>query len=149
MKKLLVVASMGGHWIQLLRIAEPLSNDFEIVYVSTHEKCSGMVSGKFYRVPDFNRQNVWRVIPAFFKSLRIMLKERPKVIVSTGAAPGLMLIIVARLFFRKTIWIDSVANVQRLSSCGKMACFFAHKVYSQWPNLANEKVHYAGNIFGD
>ena len=36
MKKILAVASIGGHWVQLLRIARPLEERYEVVYMSTH-----------------------------------------------------------------------------------------------------------------
>ena len=33
MKKILAVASIGGHWVQLLRIAKPLEEHYEVVYI--------------------------------------------------------------------------------------------------------------------
>ena len=42
-KKILAVASIGGHWVQLLRIARPLEKRYEVVYMSTHPKCKSMV----------------------------------------------------------------------------------------------------------
>jgi UDP-N-acetylglucosamine transferase subunit ALG13 len=47
-KKVIGVASIGGHWIQLQRIARPLEEYYEMVYVSTHPKCAAMVEGKNY-----------------------------------------------------------------------------------------------------
>lgn len=32
-KKILAVASIGGHWVQLLRIARPLEKRYEVVYM--------------------------------------------------------------------------------------------------------------------
>ena len=43
MKKVLAVASIGGHWVQLLRIASSLEATHEVAYMSTHEKCATMV----------------------------------------------------------------------------------------------------------
>jgi len=37
------------------------------------------------------------------------------VIVSTGAAPGYFAIVLGRLFGARTIWIDSMANIENLS----------------------------------
>lgn len=149
-KKILAVASIGGHWIQLLRIAKPLEEHYEVVYMSTHTKCQTMVEKNiFYTMMDFSRWDAWKMIPAIFKILAVVIKEHPKAIITTGAAPGLLTIIAGRLCGVKTIWIDSVANVQTLSGCGKLARKFAHIVYTQWPSLADNRVRYAGNIFGD
>ena len=144
MKKILAVASIGGHWVQLLRIARPLEERYEVVYMSTHPKCKSMVGTcRFHTMMDFSRWNAWKMLPASFNILGILLKERPTAIVTTGAA------ILGRMTRTKTIWIDSVANVQTMSACGKLARKFATHVYTQWPGLASAQVHYAGNIFGD
>lgn len=149
-KKILAVASIGGHWVQLLRIAKPLEARYELVYMSTHEKCKTMIGDKrFHRLPDFNRSNAWKMLLAVFKVIAVLLKERPSAIVTTGAAPGLLTIIVGRLLFRNTIWIDSVANVKTMSACGRVARYLAKHVYTQWPDLADDRVDYVGNIFGD
>lgn len=149
-KKILAVASIGGHWVQLLRIVKPLEARYELVYMSTHEKCKTMIGDKrFHRLPDFNRSNAWKMLLAVFKVIAVLLKERPSAIVTTGAAPGLLTIIVGRLLFRNTIWIDSVANVKTMSACGRVARYLAKHVYTQWPDLADDRVDYVGNIFGD
>lgn len=149
-KRVLVVASIGGHWIQLLRIAKTLEAYYDVAYMSTHKKCKTMVGEKrFYRLMDFNRRNAWKMAIAVFISLWTLIKERPSAVITTGAAPGLLVIIIARIFFIKTIWIDSIANVKTLSGCGHLARYFAKYVYTQWPNLAEHHVDYVGNIFGD
>lgn len=150
MKRILAVASIGGHWVQLLRIARPLEKHYEVVYMSTHPKCKSMVgSCRFHTMTDFSRWNAWKMIPASFRILNILIKEHPATIISTGAAPGLLTIILGRLIGIKSIWVDSVANVHTMSACGKLAQKFANHVYTQWPELTTTKVHYAGNIFGD
>lgn len=149
-KKILAVASIGGHWVQLLRIAKPLEEKYDVVYMSTHDKCRSMIgNNRFHRLSDFNRNNAWKMFMAFFQVLFILLRERPSAIITTGAAPGMLTIVVGKILFRKTIWIDSVANVKTLSACGRFARILARYVYTQWPDLADDRVEYVGNIFGD
>lgn len=149
-KKIIAVASLGGHWIQLLRVAKPLELWYDVVYMSTHEKCRTMVEGKrFYSILDFNRRNPWKMFAAIFKCIYVLLIVRPSAVVTTGAAPGLLTLLLAKLFFVNTIWIDSVANVKTLSACGHLARYFARHVYTQWSDLADDNVEYVGNIFGD
>ena len=79
MKKVLAVASIGGHWIQLLRIARPMEGHYEMVYVSTHPKCATMVEGqKFCQTTDFSRSNAWKLIPAFFRQEGLQLYSSPE-----------------------------------------------------------------------
>jgi UDP-N-acetylglucosamine:LPS N-acetylglucosamine transferase len=68
------------------------------------------------------------------------------VIVTTGAAPGLFGIFIGKVLGVKTIWIDSIANVEKLSLSGKIASRMADRVYTQWEHLATPKIIYAGNI---
>ena len=68
-KKIFAAASLGGHWKQLLRITQSLEGRYEVVYASTHPKCAEMIgAGHFYQMPDFSRQDAWRIIPSFFLS---------------------------------------------------------------------------------
>lgn len=148
-RKVIAVASIGGHWIQLLRIAKPLEKHYDVIYISTHNKCATMVEGrKFHRIIDFSRWDAWKIIPASIKAISIVLRERPKAVISTGAAPGLIMLFAAKLCGVKTIWIDSVANAEHPSACGRVAVKFANQCYTQWPYEADEMFKYAGNIFG-
>ena len=145
----MAVASIGGHWIQLLRIARPMEGHYEMVYISTHPKCAIMVEGqKYCLTTDFSRSDAWKLVSAFLKAIKTIRKEKPDAIITTGAAPGLVYLLAGKLFGRKTIWIDSIANVNRLSLSGRIAALFVSRVYTQWQHLATAKIHYSGDIFG-
>lgn len=146
--KILAIASIGGHWKQLLRILPPTLESLDKVYVTTHPKCESMVSNnKFYTVSDFSRWDAYKIIVVFVQVLRILHRESPDIVITTGAAPGLVMLAIAKCFGIKTFWIDSVANVESLSLSGKIASRIATRTYTQWPNLENNKILFAGNIF--
>lgn len=148
-KKILSVSSIGGHWIQLLRISKPLEKQFCVTYMCTHDKCATMVKGhEFYKIQDFSRWDAYKIIPTFFRAIKILQIVKPDVVITTGAAPGLVCLLAAKVLGIKSIWIDSVANVEHLSGSGKIACKIADLTYTQWPNLATKDIIYAGNIFG-
>jgi UDP-N-acetylglucosamine:LPS N-acetylglucosamine transferase len=144
--KVLAIASIGGHWIQLLRL-KPAFNNVNLEFVSTNECCATMVpEHTFYAVPDSNRSNKLDLLKSFWNISKLLVKTRPDAIITTGAAPGLMGIIAGKLLGIKTIWIDSIANIDELSMSGKIAMRFADRVYTQWPHLANSKVLYNGSV---
>lgn len=148
-KKIFAVASIGGHWVQLLRITQQMEKDYEMVYLCTHPKCQTMVEGqKFYLIEDYSRWNAWKMVPSFFHLLGIVRKEKPEAIITTGAAPGLMCLLVGKMLGKKTIWVDSIANAQHLSASGRIASKFVSRVYTQWKDLATPRVIFAGNILG-
>ncbi|MCL4640021.1 MAG: oligosaccharide biosynthesis protein Alg14 [Pseudosphingobacterium sp.] len=145
-KKVLAIASVGGHWIELLRLMQ-LFNEFDTTFVSTNQSCKEMVLGNnFYYVTDFNRWNKMKMVNTIFQMLRIIIKERPNIVVSTGAAPGLIGLLLGKIFGAKTVWIDSIANVEELSMSGRIASKFVNYTYVQWPDLAGGKLLYKGNV---
>ena len=73
--------------------------------------------------------------------------KRPNVIISTGAAPGLIAILLGRLMFVRTLWIDSIANGDELSMSGRIARRLAHQTLSQWQTVAKaSRVGYWGQL---
>lgn len=144
--KILAIASTGGHWIQLLRL-KPAFQDNDVVFASTKPNFASTVKGyAFHSVPDASRWNKFQLILSFFKVWKLISKTKPDVIITTGAAPGLMAVIIGKIRNIKTVWIDSIANAEELSMSGRLATYFSDKVYTQWLHLANDRVVFSGNI---
>ena len=144
--KILAVASAGGHWIQLLRVRKAFE-DFEVIYVSTHKTIHlENEKDKYYSVTDASRWNKVKLIQMAFQVKRIIDKEKPDYIISTGAAPGLAAIIWGRMRGSKTIWIDSIANIERISLSGRLIKPFADLHITQWPQLAKGRTIYKGTV---
>ena len=134
--KILAVASSGGHWIQLLRLKSALQGH-ETVYVTVDPRSAASVPGcRVHLVPDSNQYSKLRVLQGLLAMFWIMLRERPDVIISTGAAPGLLAVVLGKLMGARTLWLDSIANADRLSLSGKLAGRYANLWLTQWPHLA-------------
>ncbi len=148
--KVLAVASLGGHWMQLLRLCGELCHDHDIAYVTTNAGAASMLpaGATLHTVTDFSRWDAWRLPAVAWRMWRIIGREHPQAILTTGAAPGLIAVAVGRLRGVRTIWVDSIANAATLSGSGKMAARIAHRVFTQWPDLAHGNVEYHGNTFG-
>lgn len=147
-KKILAVASSGGHWMQLLRVTKSLENKFEVCYVSTLSDRETSVEGRsFQLINDFSRTDAVKIVTVFIQAIRIVRNEKPDVVITTGAAPGLVMVFVGWLFRKKTIWIDSLANVEHLSLSGRIASLFVSRIYTQWKGLQNgSKIVFAGSV---
>jgi UDP-N-acetylglucosamine:LPS N-acetylglucosamine transferase len=101
---------------------------------------------KYYAVPDANRTEKIDLIKSCLSIAWVILYTRPRIIITTGAAPGLLGIFVGRLLGIKTIWLDSIANVEKLSLSGNIALKVADRVYTQWEHLSTPNIVFAGNI---
>ena len=126
----------------------PAFTSYELVFVTVLKSYRSQVpKNKFYLINDANRWNKLRLIQVVLKLVWILGKERPDVVVSTGAAPGYFALRLGRLFGAKTIWIDSITNIERLSMSGSLVGRYADLWLTQWPHLAkSEGPHYGGAV---
>lgn len=145
--KVLLVASGGGHWVQLMRVSSAFAEQ-DCVYVTTVKGCEKEVGGAaLYRVKDANRWERFGLLKLACRMLLIVLRERPDIVVSTGAAPGYFALRFGKLLGAKTTWLDSVANVEKLSLSGQLAGAYADMWLTQWPHLAGpDGPYYEGAV---
>ncbi len=136
-KRILAVSSGGGHWVELRRL-KPVFDQYETAYITTNADSGVDVpDNRLYVVTNFTRRNYFRVIFLVPELVVILLKEKPDVIISTGAAPGLVCLALAKMLTRaRTIWIDSIAARDCLSTSGREARRFADVWLTQWPDLS-------------
>jgi UDP-N-acetylglucosamine:LPS N-acetylglucosamine transferase len=145
-KRILAVASSGGHWVQLRRL-RPAFDGHDVAYLTTDAGHRGEVAGmRFHTVADANRSDKVALLRSALKIGWVLLRERPHVVVSTGAAPGYLALRAGKLLGARTVWIDSVANVEELSLSGRMSSGVADLCLTQWPHLADGDVGYAGAV---
>jgi len=131
--------------VELLRL-QPAFEGHELMYMSTHESFASSFKGyPYYTVPDFSQWNTYKMPSVALKMYRIFSQIKPDVIFTTGAAPGVLALLVGKLFGAKTIWVESLCHAEKVSISGKMCAAFADRVYTQWPHLATSKIVYAGN----
>jgi len=146
-KKIMLVASSGGHWVQLNRLL-PALEDSEKVFVTTEPKYRSIVNTNlFLLVPEANRWNKLRLVWLAVIMLKHVMIVRPDVVISTGAAPGFFAVFFGKKLGAKTIWLDSIANVDQLSMSGRMARKYSDLWLTQWEHLAlPDGPKYAGAV---
>ena len=109
MKKICFAASSGGHLEQILML-KPLMDKYESFMVTEHTAYrTDMEEEKMYHLLQVNMKEI--LFPAkmlfnSFCSLYIIFKERPDVVISTGALAVIPLCLLAKLFRRKLIFIE-------------------------------------------
>lgn len=146
-KRVLAIASGGGHWVQLLRL-RPAFEAHHVAYVTVRESYRSDVAGaRFYVVNDATRWDKPGLVRMALRLVWILLRERPHVIISTGAAPGYFAIRFGRLLGARTAWVDSIANVEEISMTGRIVGRFTDLWLTQWPHLARpEGPSYEGEV---
>jgi UDP-N-acetylglucosamine:LPS N-acetylglucosamine transferase len=132
--RVLAIASAGGHWIQLLRLRPALA-DCDVTWVTTSAELATGVDGNVRIVMDASAKHPLKLLRSFAQLVWVLLRTRPRYVISTGAAPGALAIVLGRLMFARTLWLDSIANVDELSRSGRMVRRFATHWLTQWEHL--------------
>lgn len=146
-KKVMAVASAGGHFVQLLRMSPAFANH-QTHWVSTNRGLAAKVPfGTFAAVRDASMWDKPGLLVMALQMAWQVLRYRPDVVITTGAAPGFFAIVFGRLLRIRTIWIDSVANAEELSLAGRKVARWTDHWLTQWPELARENgPHYIGSV---
>jgi hypothetical protein len=131
----------------LLRLRPALAAE-EVVYVTVDRGYrSDVGAAPFHVVTDATRWQRWRLILLAIQVAWIMLRERPDTVITTGAAPGYFGVRIGRLLGARTIWLDSMANVDELSLSGRRAGAFVDLWLTQWAHLAGpDGPHFGGAV---
>lgn len=136
-KHILAVASGGGHWAQLLRL-RPAFFGHKVTYMTTNYASRNTIHDRVYIVTDANRWERFKLLRMFLEVAYVVLRTRPNVVITTGAAPGLAAIIVGKLLGARTIWLDSIANVEEVSKSGQLAKRWSDAWLTQWETLKTD-----------
>ncbi|UAL45122.1 hypothetical protein K8B83_10085 [Shewanella inventionis] len=146
MKKILAIASTGGHNVQLALIRDALSSKgFDVIKVRTKVTVDEK-DDEYYLIDEISRSNLLYAPIVIQQIIKILVETKVDVVLSTGALPGLVAIICGRIFSKKTIWVDSIANSRKVSLSGRIAEYIAHHTFTQWADLETEKIKYYGSI---
>ena len=146
------IASSGGHWEELMCLQE-IAIEHDAFYVTEEGgQASDSELDNIYVLPQINRHEkkfVWHFIKLFGKAAKIMFKEKPELVVTTGALVAFPFCIYAKIMRSKVIYIESFARVNDRSLTGKLIYPFADLFLVQWKTLLEfyPKAEYVGGIF--
>ncbi len=147
--RICLAASAGGHISQLLKLADSWK-DYKTFCITTTEIIREKLRqhGKAYVVGECNRQRPMRVVKVLLRCLSVILREKPNVVISTGAAAGCIACFLGKLIGAKVVWIDSITNVEWISLSGRMVRYIADLFLVQWPELVEQyrNVEYVGAV---
>lgn len=147
-KKVCLISSSGGHLEQIKQLKDVYSK-YDCFYVVTRTKATEAMKQKHYIVSDLLRKNkaimVLRMIRMMFEQFFIFVKERPDVILTTGAAVAIPMCIIGKVFHKKVIYIESYARMTTPNKTGKLIYKFADLFIIQWEEL---RKYYPNAVYG-
>ena len=138
MKKICFIASSGGHFEQIMML-KPLMNKYDSFIITEKTNYSVSESNiQFYYLNQVNRHELkflYYMFVNLLKTLKIFLKEKPDIVISTGALATIPMCIIAKTFKKKVIFIESFAKIKSPTLTGKFVYKFADRFYIQWEDM--------------
>lgn len=133
MADLLVVCSPGGHFIEASSLMIGM-NDVDFKYViHLPPELPPELRSRVIIAPHAERDI--RVVKQMLFALHCVWKERPKVIVSTGALIGVTFGLAGKLFGAKFIFVESHTRVTHPSLAGRICSKFTDTFYVRHESL--------------
>jgi len=132
--KVCIVSSCGGHLTEV-RSFRVAYQEYEHIYVLDDK---AILPEDMHSRTHFisHSERDWRFAVNVWEAFRILWRERPDVILSTGAGVVVSFAIVSRLFFRtRIIFIETLTRVGRPSLTGRIMYRLAHDFFYQWESL--------------
>jgi hypothetical protein len=132
--KVLLVASSGGHLMHLWWL-EPWWREHERTWVTFDTAdAAGRLGGEavYWAVHPTNRRpdNVLRNLR---RAARILRRERPDVVVSSGAGVALPFLAVAKVLGIATVFVEVYDRVDRPSLTARLVAKWVDRLVLQWP----------------
>ncbi len=152
MKKVCFAASSGGHFEQLSML-KPLMKKYDSCVVTEATSYRVAIKGeKMHYLHQVNRKELsmffWMMVNSF-KSLYILLVEKPDVVITTGVLAMIPLCLLAKIFGKKLVYIESFAKVTSPTETGKLLYKYADRFYVQWDGMKEfyPNAIYLGGIY--
>ena len=156
-KKICFASSSGGHFEQLMCLKEALMKKYPSFVVT--EETSGTKNTTavsdidMYYLEIINRKE--RDFPKILventrRSWRILKKERPPIIITTGVLSVIPLCLMGKfLYGAKLIYIESFAKTDTPTLTGRLMYRIADKFMVQWESMLKvyPKAVYKGGVF--
>lgn len=154
--KVCLAATSGGHLDEILQLNE-FYEQYDHFFVTNSSSFAEALSKnkKVYFVKGFVMTSVIKDLLIFppilngFKSIKILIKEKPDLIITTGSGTAFPICFLSKLFGKKMLLIESIARVNQYSLSGKVLNKISDLTLVQWEQMQKvyKKSIYGGNIF--
>lgn len=134
--KILLVCTSGGHF-STMQSLNKFWGSHDRVWVTDLQSDTEVLNAgeKVHWLPYQAPRNIVAFLKGLYPAFQVMLKEKPDLVLSTGASIAVNFGLMSKLLGCKFIYIESISRSQDLSLSGKIVYWLSDKFYVQWPNL--------------
>lgn len=134
MSKICLISSSGGHYEQLKRLKD-LELDNDLIWVT--EKTEYSSKADYYLIQT-GLKDKWflpKMIANSIKSIKIWITEKPDYVITTGTMIVIPIALLAKIFRKKLIYVETFARVYDGTKAGKLMYKYADLFIIQWESL--------------
>jgi UDP-N-acetylglucosamine:LPS N-acetylglucosamine transferase len=142
--KVCIVSSSGGHLTEVKSFYN-IYKKYDYHYVLNYKvDLSKDMIGRTNFITHSERD--LKLLINFLEAFKIIKKNKPDVILSTGAGPVVPFAIIGKLFYGcKVVFIETITAVEKPSLTGKIMYLLSDHFYYQWPSL---KKYFPKGVYG-
>jgi UDP-N-acetylglucosamine:LPS N-acetylglucosamine transferase len=148
--KVCLVGSSGGHLTHLYML-KPFWCDQDRFWVTfdKEDARSLLADEQVYSCYFPTNRNIKNLIRNTFLAWKVLRKERPQLIISSGAAVAVPFFYLGKLFGAKTIYIEVFDRIDKPTLTGRLVYPVTDRFIVQWEEMKNvyPKAECLGSIF--
>lgn len=148
--KICLVSSSGGHLTHLYMLKPFWHNKDRFWVTFDKEDARSLLKNekKYFCYYPSNR-SIKALLINTIKAMRIIPKERPDLIITSGAAPAIPFFYIGKLFGAKTIYIEVFDRINTSTIAGKLCYPVTDKFIVEWEEMKQiyPKAINLGSIF--
>ena len=134
--KIWLVGSSGGH-LAHLNMLKPFWKDEERFWVTFDKEDARSIlkDEKMYSCHFPTNRNLKNLIKNTFLAIKVLKREKPDVIISSGAAVAVPFFYIGKLFGAKTVYIEVFDRIDKPTVTGKLVYPVTDKFIVQWEEM--------------
>lgn len=148
--KICLVGSSGGH-LAHLNMLKPFWSQEDRFWVTFDKEDARSIlkDEKMYSCHFPTNRNLKNLIKNTFLAIKVLKKEKPNVIISSGAAVAVPFFYIGKLFGAKTVYIEVFDRIDKPTVTGKLVYPVTDKFIVQWEEMKKvyPKAINLGSIF--
>lgn len=145
--KICLVGSSGGHLTHLYQLKKFWENKNRFWVTFDKEDARSILENeKVYNCYYPTNRNLKNLIKNTFVAFKVLRKEKPDIIISSGAAIAVPFFYVGKIFRAKTVYIEVFDRIDKPTLTGKLVYPVTDKFIVQWEEM--KKVYKKAENFG-
>lgn len=134
--KLCLICSHGGHFVQMRRLLDAFKDHNYFFVTFESEATNNLENAYFIKFEGWDLRGKLLLVKTIIQAFKILIKEKPNIIVTTGAGEiAVPFCYAGKLLGIRIIYIETLSRITTPSGAGKLIYPIADIFLVQWKSL--------------